>query len=135
MERSFLLQRRQRARSSSFLLVSLWGIQMVASWLTPPIWTRGYNTRSSSRRLCTRTTDELPMIDLSPYKKDFLHITPLQWKLLEALSLKLYNWNAKVNLISRKDIDSLVPNHVGKYSFTMNRTHLYTHPHPNLQFT
>ena len=47
-----------------------------------------------------------------PYKGDFPAITNLQWKLLEALALKLYNWNAKVNLISRKDIDSLVPNHI-----------------------
>ena len=93
---------------------------MVASWITPPTWTtqvrHGCN-RSRSRLLCTRATDDLSMIDFTPYKKDFMHITPLQWKLLEALSLKLYNWNAKVNLISRKDIDSLVPNHVGKYDF------------------
>lgn len=87
---------------------------MVVSWLTPPLWTVQvrHNSRSNSRLLCTRTTDDLSMIDLKPYKQDFPHITSLQWKLLEALSLKLYNWNTKVNLISRKDIDSLVPNHV-----------------------
>ena len=124
--RLFPQRRRFRRSSSSFFVFSLWSIQMVASWLTPPLWTVQvrHNSRSNSRLLCTRTTDELPMIDLKPYKQDFPRITPFQWKLLEALSLKLYNWNAKVNLISRKDIDSLVPNHVGTCSFMIQSYYL-----------
>ena len=62
-------------------------------------------------RLSTTSATSSPF-DFAPYKGDFPAVTSLQWKLLEALALKLYNWNAKVNLISRKDIDSLVPNHI-----------------------
>ena len=50
--------------------------------------------------------------DYSPYKKDFSHITDDQWSKLEALSLKLYDWNTKVNLVSRKDVEFLIPNHI-----------------------
>ena len=50
--------------------------------------------------------------DFSPYKKDFNSISDEQWDKLEELSLKLYDWNTKVNLVSRKDVEFLIPNHV-----------------------
>lgn len=50
--------------------------------------------------------------DYSPYKQDFKTITDEQWDKLDALSLKLYDWNTKVNLVSRKDVEFLIPNHV-----------------------
>jgi 16S rRNA (guanine527-N7)-methyltransferase len=50
--------------------------------------------------------------DYSAYKKDFETVTDDQWDKLEALSLKLYDWNTKVNLVSRKDVEFLIPNHI-----------------------
>jgi hypothetical protein len=50
--------------------------------------------------------------DYSPYKSSFEFLTERQWQLLNQLALKLYDWNSKVNLISRKDIDYLLPNHI-----------------------
>jgi 16S rRNA (guanine527-N7)-methyltransferase len=39
-------------------------------------------------------------------------VTEHQWGQLVALSLALKDWNSKVNMISRKDIDAIVPNHI-----------------------
>ena len=39
-------------------------------------------------------------------------ISDVQWDQLELLREKLTDWNEKVNLISRKDIDRLVPAHI-----------------------
>ena len=39
-------------------------------------------------------------------------ITDSQWEALEALRSRLLEWNAKVNLVSRKDVDMLVPSHI-----------------------
>lgn len=50
--------------------------------------------------------------DFSTYKKDFPDLSGSQWKQLETLALKLYDWNTKVNLVSRKDVESLIPNHI-----------------------
>ena len=50
--------------------------------------------------------------ELEPFKECFKHLNDVQWKQLNQLACKLYEWNSKVNLISRKDIDSLIPNHI-----------------------
>jgi len=50
--------------------------------------------------------------ELLAYKTTFKHINDDQWMQLNQLACKLYDWNSKVNLISRKDIDSLVLNHI-----------------------
>lgn len=50
--------------------------------------------------------------DYSPYKKDFKHLNEHQWDQLKELSLKLYDWNTKINVVSRKDIEFLIPNHI-----------------------
>ena len=50
--------------------------------------------------------------DYLPYKQDFEKITADQWDMLETLSRKLHDWNTKVNLVSRKDVEFLIPNHV-----------------------
>lgn len=39
-------------------------------------------------------------------------ITDKQWILLDELSDRIAEWNQKVNLVSRKDISDLVPNHI-----------------------
>ena len=39
-------------------------------------------------------------------------ITEEQWGLLTDLTQELSDWNTKVNLISRKDVDRIVPNHI-----------------------
>ncbi len=53
-----------------------------------------------------------PSFDFTPYHESFTSLTPQQWDLLTDLAGYLYDWNSKVNLISRKDISSLVPNHI-----------------------
>jgi len=50
--------------------------------------------------------------ELVPFHKIFKHLDDHQWTQLNELACKLYDWNSKVNLISRKDIDSLVLNHI-----------------------
>ena len=50
--------------------------------------------------------------ELLPFKKSFQHINDEQWKQLNQLAIKLYDWNSKINLVSRKDIDSLILNHI-----------------------
>lgn len=71
-----------------------------------------YLLKSLSRRhLSSETTSDWHP-DFSPYKKDFDSISDEQWDKLEELSLKLFDWNTKVNLVSRKDVEFLIPNHV-----------------------
>ena len=42
----------------------------------------------------------------------FPEITPLQEEQFAALYDLYYDWNAKINVISRKDIENLYPHHV-----------------------
>jgi len=42
----------------------------------------------------------------------FYNLSPIQWNNIMELCCLLHDWNSKVNLISRKDIDLLVSNHV-----------------------
>eukprot|EP01041_Mallomonas_annulata_P012278 gene12278-25817_t len=42
----------------------------------------------------------------------FSKVSIQQWDLLENLAQYLFEWNAKINLVSRKDIDQLIPNHI-----------------------
>lgn len=44
--------------------------------------------------------------------KHFLHLSAVQQQQLAALGALYHNWNAKINVISRKDIDLLYPNHI-----------------------
>lgn len=45
-------------------------------------------------------------------REHFPHITDLQYQRFEALDALYRDWNSKINLISRKDIDALYLNHV-----------------------
>ncbi len=54
-----------------------------------------------------KTTPHLELI--ARYFSDF---TPVQWQQLTALEGLYKEWNEKINVISRKDIDSLYQNHV-----------------------
>lgn len=49
---------------------------------------------------------------LHSYHSSFPHINALQWSQLSNLCEQITAWNTKVNLISRKDIQFLLPNHV-----------------------
>lgn len=71
-----------------------------------------YFLKSHTRRSLSSETTSDWHPDFSPYKKDFDSISEEQWDKLEELSLKLYDWNTKVNLVSRKDVEFLIPNHV-----------------------
>jgi len=46
------------------------------------------------------------------YVDRFPDISSKQWELLDDLNFKLKEWNSKVNLISRKDIEYLIPSHI-----------------------
>lgn len=50
--------------------------------------------------------------DWLEFQPQFPNIDQFQWEKLDDLSLRLKEWNTKVNLISRKDIDFLIPNHI-----------------------
>lgn len=50
--------------------------------------------------------------NFSKYKSSFPDLTSSQWNELDILALKLYEWNSKINLISRQDIGNLVENHI-----------------------
>ena len=47
-----------------------------------------------------------------PHKRDYTFVTDEQWLQLSALAELMTEWNEKVNLISRKDIDALIPTHI-----------------------
>ena len=49
---------------------------------------------------------------LASYQDTFKHITPLQWQQLDQYNKLLLSWNTKINLISRKDVDSIVSKHL-----------------------
>jgi 16S rRNA (guanine527-N7)-methyltransferase len=50
--------------------------------------------------------------DFKQYYNSFPNISSKQWLKLNQLAFELYEWNSKVNLISRKDIQLLIPNHI-----------------------
>ena len=50
--------------------------------------------------------------DFSPFKASLPNVADSQWSELEALAAKLYEWNSKINLVSRQDVDRLVENHI-----------------------
>jgi len=45
-------------------------------------------------------------------QKYFPHLSPLQKQQLESIMALYHEWNAKINVISRKDIDNLEINHI-----------------------
>lgn len=52
--------------------------------------------------------------DFSKYKEAFgdLEIANSQWDALEEMSARLFDWNSKINLVSRKDVENLIPSHI-----------------------
>lgn len=54
----------------------------------------------------------MPTIDLSPITKYFPGLSSEQVRQLELLPSLYEEWNAKINVISRKDIDNIVTNHI-----------------------
>lgn len=68
----------------------------------------------SSRALVRRFSSEqypVPLVEISQFK-DTLKLSSNQVTKLEELCDVIKYWNERVNLISRKDIESLVPNHI-----------------------
>lgn len=67
---------------------------------------------------CRRSFAAVTMSDnpspnsLSFFRNSFPSLTPQQWAKLESLEEELRRWNSEVNLVSRKDIDNLVPHHI-----------------------
>ena len=45
-------------------------------------------------------------------KKYFPHLTPRQEEQIAALDVLYHDWNAKINVVSRKDIDNLYEHHI-----------------------
>ena len=63
---------------------------------------------SSSTTLACQDTS----VSWTPYKVDYTYITDEQWQQLDDLASLMTDWNIKVNLVSRKDIDALIPTHI-----------------------
>lgn len=61
-----------------------------------------------STRICSRSMS----MSFTFHQQSFPSVTALQWNQLEKLSECLIDWNQKVNLVSRKDIDEIIPNHI-----------------------
>ena len=63
-----------------------------------------------------RRPSQLTKLGLSDEWQSYIHqfpdITSSQFETLERLSSHLREWNGKVNLISRKDIDQLISSHI-----------------------
>ena len=59
----------------------------------------------------TETTNQLDMAGVEVIKEHF-SLTPLQVQQFSALGALYRDWNAKINVISRKDIDNLYPHHI-----------------------
>ena len=57
------------------------------------------------------TINQLDMAGVEVIKEKF-SLTPLQIKKYAALVELYHEWNAKINVISRKDIDNLYPHHI-----------------------
>ena len=75
---------------------------------------RGYKLLESKKTFSLIRHLELhcsPQTSISSYK-DILKLTSFQEDKLEELCEVIKYWNERVNLISRKDIDSLIPNHI-----------------------
>ena len=107
-------------RRASFVLTSITVIMLsllgrghsllhISSRRRPPSC---YLSKCRDQRSLSSVTTSDWHPDFSPYKKDFDSISEEQWNKLEELSLKLFDWNTKVNLVSRKDVEFLIPNHV-----------------------
>ena len=71
------------------------------------------------RRTCAYASDNRWEPDFKRFKGggDFSKVfgdlvSPRQWLQIEEMTTKLYEWNSKINLVSRKDIDNLVENHI-----------------------
>ncbi len=52
------------------------------------------------------------MSDMNHNNNPLSHIDSKQWELLKKLQNVMTEWNTKVNLISRKDIDNIYTNHI-----------------------
>ena len=59
----------------------------------------------------TDTINQLDMAGVESIREHF-SLTPLQVQQFTALGELYREWNAKINVISRKDIDNLYPHHI-----------------------
>jgi 16S rRNA (guanine527-N7)-methyltransferase len=50
--------------------------------------------------------------DFDKYRASYPQIDEDQWGRLADMTNALVEWNSKINLVSRKDIDSVIPNHI-----------------------
>ncbi len=55
---------------------------------------------------------ETSCIQFLNYSGSFPWLDQNQWSLLETYAEKLLEWNSKINLISRKDTEYLIPRHI-----------------------
>jgi len=73
---------------------------------------RGYRREVLQSTVAGNDEANQMLHQFSPYKRHFPEVNENQWSQLCRLCLSLKSWNLKVNMISRKDIDSIVPNHI-----------------------
>ena len=97
--------------SLMLLLLSLYFINISLS-----LKSTGCNFKFNHHPHISSSSRSLP-IQLSstawlPHEKDYPHITNDQWQQLNNLAELMTEWNSKVNLVSRKDIDALIPTHI-----------------------
>ncbi len=59
-------------------------------------------------------TEAINQLDIAGVEsiREYFSLTPLQVQQFVALGSLYREWNAKINVISRKDIDNLYPHHI-----------------------
>ena len=80
-----------------------------------PLTSKSRGSVRESTTLCDVSSKEGPTeIDFLKYKDSFgdLEISSSQWDKMEEMAARLFDWNSKINLVSRKDVDNLIPNHI-----------------------
>ena len=99
--------------TDSILLLSIIILYMKSAtcFLFKPRCHKFINQVGALKCMSTVTNDKLMTVSFSTYS-DILKLSSHQISKLEELKEQLLFWNEKVNLISRKDIDYLVPNHI-----------------------
>jgi len=119
----WLIPRARQQLLMVLLVVALLSIALTIATKVPlrPVNSNKPQVSSSAATTATSTTggaraaiqlQQQYQPDFSPYTSSFPELGDEEWSKLNKLACLMYDWNSKVNLISRQDICNLVPNHI-----------------------
>ena len=108
--------------SLTLFCLLVWQIKMVGCFMLV-----GRISTAARSRCCTHSSWNVKSLSSSassssdgsftpnfkPYENELSgYLNQQQMEKLEQLAMLIYSWNFKTNLVSRKDIDNLIPNHI-----------------------